>query len=76
MAKNRVPQGSVSSRPINMTGQPAQGPSQTMRPSPGSVTPKPMTLGSGLSDDPIIEPVRGPNSAFAIDGKLPTGNGS
>jgi hypothetical protein len=58
-------QGSVTSRPVNMTGQPKQGPSKDMAPAPGSVTPKAWVPGSGLSNEPKIEPTQGPNKAFS-----------
>ncbi len=54
----RRPTPGVTSRPIDMTGAPKQGPSTDVRPSPGSLTPQKAVPGSGLNDDVTIEPVR------------------
>ncbi len=61
-------QGSVTSRPINMTGSP-QGPSKTIPPLPGSVTPQPMVSGSGLPDEPALTPLPANHPNKSLDGK-------
>jgi hypothetical protein len=59
-------QGSVTSRPINMTGAPKQGPSKTIPALPGSTTPRPAVLGDSLgANEPAMRPTEGPNKKFS-----------